>query len=47
LSIAIVTPFLLEEYRLNEPRRSEGREGRRKKEEGRRKKIGNLIRGRE
>jgi len=34
----IITPFPLEEYRLNEPRRSEEREGRRrrKKEEGRR-----------
>ncbi|MDD1457248.1 hypothetical protein MEN95_20360, partial [Dolichospermum sp. ST_sed7] len=30
---------LLAEYRLNEPRRSEEREGRRKKEEGRKKII--------
>jgi hypothetical protein len=34
------TPFPLEEYRLNEPRRHEGHEGRRKK-------IGNFILGRE
>jgi len=31
----VETPFLLEEYRLNEPRRSEGHEGRRRKEEDR------------